>query len=491
MDVQAFLDNFATIAEAPGGVQRLRDLVVDLAVEGRLLPDSQGMPRELARIGEVVDLISGQHLKPEEYNQDGDGLPYLTGPADFTENGPVATRWTHERRAVAIRGDVLLTVKGAGIGKLCVLDAPEAAISRQLMAVRPTQIHGGYLRLALIALRHRLRGAQVGIAIPGIGRTDVLDCPIARPTIEEQEQIVAKVDDLMGLCDDLEARHERRHRATAQLRGSALHALTESGTPEDLRQAWERLDGNWPSVTDGPGSVPDLRQAILRLAVEGQLVQQSPATEEPAGRLLEQLAERRGVAGSPLPPGERPDLPAGWAWASFGQATINRDAERVPLKRADRSQRPGQYDYYGASGVIDQIDDYIFDGDLLLIGEDGANLVLRSTPIAFIASGRFWVNNHAHVLESVELAALRYLAIFINSINLRPYLTGIAQPKLNQARMNRIAVPLPPLAEQRRIVERVDQLLGMCDDLRHSLTGQESSRFDLAAAACHSIVSHD
>ena len=366
-----------------------------------------------------------------------------------------------------------------------------ACVSNQAIAhcvPDPAVVTTPFLFRLVLSLRRHLNDQGKGAAQQNISQTILKHLVVDVPPLAEQERIVAKVDELMGLCDDLEVRQEHRHNTTARFRSSALHALTEAETPDDLHHAWDRLAASWSSVTVTPDGIHDLRQAILRLAVEGQLVPQDPAVEEPAQKLLDQLAERRGSWGADLQSGGRPELPTGWVWTSFGHATINRDAERIPLKRADRSRRPGQYDYYGASGLIDQIDDYIFDGDLLLIGEDGANLVSRSTQIAFIASGRFWVNNHAHVLDSVELDALKYLAIFINSIDLRPYLTGIAQPKLNQARMNRIPVPLPPLAEQRRIVERVGQLIRRCDELREALTSQNSRQHDLAVASCRSLV---
>lgn len=137
----------------------------------------------------------------------------------------------------------------------------------------------------------------------------------------------------------------------------------------------------------------------------------------------------------------------------------NRDAERVPLSRSQRSQRQGIYPYYGASGVIDQVDSYLFDVPLVLIGEDGANLVNRSTPIAFIAAGRYWVNNHAHVLEPFAGVTQSFFATFINGTNLYPYVTGTAQPKMNQAKMNCIPVALPPMPEQVRITSSLDSLL--------------------------------
>jgi len=172
-------------------------------------------------------------------------------------------------------------------------------------------------------------------------------------------------------------------------------------------------------------------------------------------------------------------LPSGWLWARFGDVTINRDGERIPLERSVRQGRQGIYDYYGASGVIDKLDDYLFDKPLLLIGEDGANLINRATPIAFIAKGKYWVNNHAHVLDGLTLANLEYLEVFINAIDLRPYITGTAQPKMNQAKMNSILVAIAPEEEQKRIVAKVDELMRLCDELEARQQARRASRVRL------------
>ena len=148
----------------------------------------------------------------------------------------------------------------------------------------------------------------------------------------------------------------------------------------------------------------------------------------------------------------------------------------------DRETLAKTYDYYGASGVIDKIDRYLFDTPLLLIGEDGANLVNRSTPIAFIAEGKYWVNNHAHVLDAINRTLLEYLRIYINSIDLGPYITGMAQPKMNQAQMNCIPIALPPLAEQRRIVEKVGDLMRWCDALEARLSAAQTTATHLLDA---------
>ena len=152
------------------------------------------------------------------------------------------------------------------------------------------------------------------------------------------------------------------------------------------------------------------------------------------------------------------ELPKSWCWVRFETALVNRDAKRIPLSVAQRKKLEKKYDYYGASGVIDKVDRYLFDKPLLLIGEDGANLLLRSKPIAFIATGKYWVNNHAHVIDAVGGVDLHYIALFINATNLAPYVTGTAQPKMNQERLNSILVPLPPSAEQHRIVTTFEEI---------------------------------
>ncbi|MBM6942982.1 restriction endonuclease subunit S, partial [Collinsella intestinalis] len=157
------------------------------------------------------------------------------------------------------------------------------------------------------------------------------------------------------------------------------------------------------------------------------------------------------------------ELPEGWCWARLETALLNRDSERIPISVSDRENLKKVYDYYGASGVIDKVDHYLFDKPLLLISEDGANLLLRSKPVAFVARGRFWVNNHAHVLDGPDESYLEYIALFINSISLSPYVTGTAQPKMNQSRMGQILIAIPPLAEQRRIAERVSELMPLVD----------------------------
>ncbi|UVM39528.1 restriction endonuclease subunit S [Pseudomonas sp. B21-017] len=137
--------------------------------------------------------------------------------------------------------------------------------------------------------------------------------------------------------------------------------------------------------------------------------------------------------------------PKGWEVKPLGHLVVNKDGKRVPIKASDRTDMAGEYPYYGASGVIDYVNDFIFEGQHLLIGEDGANLLARSTPIAFIADGRYWVNNHAHVLGVKNGFSLDYLAFSINMRGLESFVSGSAQPKLNQENLNKIPIQVPPL----------------------------------------------
>lgn len=149
---------------------------------------------------------------------------------------------------------------------------------------------------------------------------------------------------------------------------------------------------------------------------------------------------------------------ANWPILPFGELTENFDGRRVPIKGSDRS--PGPYAYYGASGIVDRVDGYLFDGEYLLVGEDGENLRTRQTPIAFIAKGKFWVNNHAHIVRGNHRSNTRYLSYALSQTDIGGYLTGSTMPKLTQGNMNRIPIVAPPLPEQKRIAG----ILGSLDD---------------------------
>ena len=165
----------------------------------------------------------------------------------------------------------------------------------------------------------------------------------------------------------------------------------------------------------------------------------------------------------------------------FDEVTVNFDKKRVPLSSAQRSNRGGEFPYYGAQGVIDHIDDYIFDGEYLLIAEDGENLKSKKQNIAQIATGKFWVNNHAHIVTGNEKCDTRYLCYLINSMDLSGYITGTAQPKLSQANLNAVQLSMPTLEQQKRIVEylvAIDNKIALNELINNNLEQQAQDIFD-------------
>ena len=247
-----------------------------------------------------------------------------------------------------------------------------------------------------------------------------------------------------------------------------------------------------------PMDTKKLRQKILDLAIRGKLVPQDP-NDEPASVLLERIrAEKERLVKegkikksktsktSDTPYYE--NVPNGWCITNIGEILINRDGERKPVSSAIRSKQENKiYDYYGAAGVIDKVDDYLFDERLLLIGEDGANLLSRSKNNAFFAEGKYWVNNHAHVLDATDKSLLDYVAIVINAIKLDDYVTGSAQPKLSQDNLNKIPIFLPPLEEQKRVLVEIERWFALIDqieqgkaDLQTFINKAKSKILDLA-----------
>lgn len=144
-------------------------------------------------------------------------------------------------------------------------------------------------------------------------------------------------------------------------------------------------------------------------------------------------------------------IPEDWEVKRLGEVCTFLDNQRIPIKDADRGKMKGKYPYYGASGIIDYVNDYIFDDDLILLGEDGANIITRSTPLAYLVSGKVWINNHAHVLKANKGYNRYYICNYLESLSYDKYNTGTAQPKLNQEVCEKIPILLPCEKEQNNI----------------------------------------
>ena len=165
----------------------------------------------------------------------------------------------------------------------------------------------------------------------------------------------------------------------------------------------------------------------------------------------------------------------------FDEVSNNYDKKRIPLSSAQRAKRQGNYRYYGAQGVIDYIDDYIFDGTFMLIAEDGENLKSKKQNIAKVVNGQFWVNNHAHIVTGNDLCDTRYLCYLINCMDLSGYVTGSAQPKLSQANLNAVKLLLPQIEVQKKIVDylsKIDDKIEVNTQINKNLEQQAQAYFD-------------
>lgn len=152
------------------------------------------------------------------------------------------------------------------------------------------------------------------------------------------------------------------------------------------------------------------------------------------------------------------DLPEGWAWTNLENCVEILDCQRIPINAKDRETRKGEIPYYGATGQIGWIDDYLFDEELVLLGEDGAPFLDPSKNKSYIISGKSWVNNHAHVLKAIDgLAINHFILHYLNIFHYEDYVSGTTRLKLNQAPMKKIPIPIAPLPEQRRIVARIEE----------------------------------
>lgn len=210
---------------------------------------------------------------------------------------------------------------------------------------------------------------------------------------------------------------------------------------------------------------PPLEQEGIAAFLERETVKIDALVAEQE-RLIELLKEKRqAVISDAVTKGLNPkvpmkdsgiewlgEIPAHWDVGPVKRFFVSYNPRRVPLSSEERGGRSGEFPYYGASGIIDHIDEYIFDEDLVLVGEDGANLLNRATPIAFVAQGRFWVNNHAHILKPLD-AHLIYWAERIEAVDLVPFVSGSAQPKLTSEALMGILIAVPPTPEERAAIQ--------------------------------------
>ncbi len=313
------------------------------------------------------------------------------------------------------KGSVALAMYGATIGKTSILGID--ATTNQACGVGnpiPGATTTNYLYYLLRNEKDAFIAKGKGGAQPNISQALIKEHEIRLPPLAEQTVIAQTLDTL----------------------------LTQAGNIKS------RLDAI-------PKILKTFRQSVLAVAVSGKLTEGWRAENKPVSKWVSDFdLQKTELETFPY------EVPEGWCWDHLGNAVTVHNGKRIPLKKADRDKRSGKYPYYGAFGVIDDIDDFLFDGEYLLLAEDGKNLEARVRPIAIRVNGKFWVNNHAHVLKQNEEMELDFLLLALNSptVSIDQFLTGQDQVKLNKKSMILMPVPVPSLEEQTQIIHRVEEL---------------------------------
>jgi type I restriction enzyme S subunit len=561
------LSNLNLLATAPGGVARLRELILTLAVQGKLVPqDSSDEPASelLKKIRAEKDrLIAAGKIKRNkplvEIAEDekpfdlprgwewvrlnsllqkiGAGSTPLGGREVYVSSGVKFLRSqnvyddglrlngvayikpaTHEKMAgtVVVANDLLFNITGASIGRCAVVpsDFDEANVSQHVTIVRTVlPALNAFLHKVLVSrhVQQAVMDVQVGVSREGLSIAKLGQFLIPVPPLAEQSRIVTRVEELMRLCDALEAKGQLAATAHAQLVSTLLATLTDSETPAQLTDNWHRIATHFDLLLDRPEAVDALEQTILQLAVRGLLVPQDQQ-DEPASVLLKKIraekdkliAQGKIKRDKPLPPiaeDEQPfALPPGWEWARLQQAYDVRDGTHdTPKYQSTGYPLVTSKNIYG--GVLDLSDVKLISPadheqisarskvdrtDILfaMIGSIG-NPVLVNTDVEFSVKNVALFKYYASGLSCPEFLLL---VLQTEAAGMKERAAGAVQSFVSLGQLRSGIVALPPLAEQSRIVTRVAQLRRLCADLRQRLTASQSTQAHLAEALVENVA---
>ena len=483
MDSKTFFENFEIIANAPGGIACLRELILDLAVKGRLVNQDQGdgsadelirkieserqitfivpnhqsdpLPNGWAcvRLGDVCFLEMGQSPDSDSYNQQGDGLPFYQGKTDFGERTPTPRYWCNRPTKRAKPGDVLLSVR-APVGPTNFV-TEESCIGRGLAALRPM---GGmdtkFLMWWLRAYEKKIALMGTGTTFIAVSKKNLQPFPVFLPPLNEQQRIVDRIEELMALCDELDAAHQKRNSIRTAARKSAIDAISTTTTPEELDVAWKRISTNWMTIADTPESISSLRSLILDLAVHGLL--SSP-----------------GVGFETVTIGEIFEVAGGL------QKTPKRAPVRshFPYLRVANVQR-GRLDLLEVSRFElseEELERYrLLAGDLLIVEGNGSE---KEIGRCALWSGE--IDNCVHQNHIIRCRPKlpyveQYALLFLNSPSGIRLMKSLAVTTsglftLSVGKIRAIELQIPPVSEIPHIVSKVDELTTLCDEANNAL----------------------
>jgi type I restriction enzyme S subunit len=519
MSPERLLKHFEQISEAPDAVPLLRRFILDLAVRGKLVEqdpsdepavellkhlEKADMPFEIpltwmsAKAGRLLNMQYGKALSANERNDKGN-VPV------FGSNGVVAYCET----ALTAEQAIIIGRKGSA-GALNICEGPSWTTDVAYFLIPPNFYDICYLYIALQTLDLGSLGKGVK---PGLSRSEAYQLPMAVPPLAEQHRIVAKVNELIVLCDELEEAQTKREKRRDRFVAATLHGLNNGDSSAgigDLPRFQENARfffNHFPRLTTRPENIEQLRQTILNLAVRGRLVLQDPK-DEAASELLKRIkAEKvkRAREGrikqeaklSPINETNTPFvLPAGWAWARFPELGTFGRGKSKHRPRNDQSLFEGGThllvqtgDVARSNGVVETFTAKYNEAGLAQSAKwpKGTLCITIAANIAdsgILSFDACFPDSVVGFIPSALFPNARYFEYFIRTAKSRllEFAPATAQKNINLAILNELLIPLPPLAEQHRIVARVDQLMKLCDDLEAQLTITASSRHKLLKA---------
>jgi type I restriction enzyme S subunit len=514
MTLDTFVEKFDLFADAPDAVARMRELVLHLAFSGKLLPTAASWPvkplKSLAKkIGSGATPTGGKDSYFTE------GIPLIRSMnvhfAGFEPKGLVFLsddQASQLANATVQSADVLLNITGASIGRVTTVP-PELAgarVNQHVAIVRPTkELNEQFLSkfLASPAIQRMIDDVQVGATREALTKRMIEQFQVPRPPLAEQKRIVAKVDELMALCDRLEAQQEERETRHAALARASLARFADAPSPANLNFLFHK---------SYPIAPADLRKSILTLAVHGKLVPQD-SNDEPAEQLIYRIAQdRERIANDeglrlpkPVPPVAAEncshDIPASWQWARLGSLSILIDygtSERafnsptkVPVYRMGNilGGKLNDQNLKYVEATIDGLPSlYLKSNDILFNRTNSYELVGK----AAIFQGPDDTATFASYLIRIRLPTSHLFPAYFNASMNAPYFrqTQIepeitqqcGQANFNGTKLASTLVPVPPLAEQRRIVAKVDQLMALVDALESELAASRTAAAKLMEA---------
>jgi len=377
------------------------------------------------RLGEIAQIIMGQSPNSAFINKEGKGMPFLQGNAEFTQKFPVPIYWIEKPLKVAKPKSILMSVR-APVGDLNIADR-FYCIGRGLSCISTFESYAKsefMWHILHFSVKDLINLGQ-GSTFQAIGSNEIKSHLLPLPPLTEQQKIAEILETVDNAIEKTDAIIEKYRRIKKGLMADLL-----TGKIRLIPYGHSEAEGEESPLLTSPKAKKFVIGNKTFVAVPNQRWKNTPIGK----------------------------IPEGWEVRKLGEIVNIFDSKRIPLDEEYRANIKGEYPYCGATGIIDYIKDYIFEGEFVLIAEDGGKFgAFEDT--AYIINGKFWVNNHAHIVKGKEnFLENRYLKNFINYIDVTTYISGSTREKLNQAILRSILLPLPPLPEQQLIADVLSQV---------------------------------